>query len=316
MKKLLKDCLYIFFIVFVLFFITDRPSFSNSLKFAQLSDIHFSTVREDTSYKLLSKTKPLLEDAISQINNVKDVDFVMITGDGIDQADENSINGLLEELKDIDAPWYYVIGNHDTNPKTDFNKSRLMEILKSENKNFKFNSTYYTFKLKKNFRIIVLDCARNDKRGSNGFIPQEELTWLDDILKKSQKDIVLIFTHFPVVEPFEAKNHEIKNKEELKAVLKKYKMPIAIFSGHYHTTKITKRGNILHISTPALSGYPHAFRIVDVKNTRKNVTFKLDFYETGLKDLQAKTKIMTLGGARYYGRPTDRNTVIVIDKNK
>ena len=29
---------------------------------------------------------------------------------------------------------------------------------------------------------------------------------------------------------------------------------------------------------------------------------------------KAKTKILTLGGARYYGREQDRNTTVVIDK--
>ena len=316
MKKLLKDCLYIFFVVVVLFFMSDQPSFSNSLKFVQLSDIHFSTQRDDTSYKLLSKTKPLLDDAISQINAEKGVDFVMITGDGIDQADEVSINGLLEELKSLDYPWYYTIGNHDVNPKKEFNKSKINEILRLNNKNYKFDTTYYTFKPKRNFRVIVLDCAMNDKRGSNGVISAEELSWLDNILKNSKKDVILIFTHFPVVEPFDAKNHEILYKNELKAVLKKYKMPIAIFSGHYHMTKITKRGNVLHVSSPALISYPNAFRIVDVQNKRHQVIFKLDFHETNLKDLQAKTKILAIGGARYYGKPTDRDAVIVIDKKK
>ena len=36
--------------------------------------------------------------------------------------------------------------------------------------------------------------------------------------------------------------------------------------------------------------------------------------ETNLKDLQAKTRILTLGGARYYGKQSDRDTTIVIDK--
>ena len=316
MKKLFKDVLYIFFVVTVLFFITDQPSFSNSIKFAQLSDIHFTTVRDDTAYKLLSKTKPLLQDAINQINAESNLDFVVITGDGTDQADETALNELIQELNNLNYTWYYVLGNHEINPQKDMTKSKIWNILQKQNKNLKFNSPYYTFKPKKHFRVIVMDGARDDKRTSTGNISQEQLVWLDEILKKSKRDIVLIFIHFPLVEPFDAKNHEILNKDEFKAVLKKYKMPIAIFSGHYHMTKITKRGNILHVSSPSLAGYPHAFRIVQVKNTRKQAIFKFDYFETGLKDLQAKTKIMMLGGARYYGKPSDRETVITIDKKK
>ena len=135
-------------------------------------------------------------------------------------------------------------------------------------------------------------------------------------MKKSKNDTVLIFIHYPLVPPFDSKSHEIINADEFAAVLKKYNMPIAIFSGHYHATKITKRGNILHVSTPALAGYPNAFRIVEVQNKHDKVIFKFEFCETNLKELQAKTKIMTFGGAIYYGKPKDRETEVIIQKKK
>ncbi len=314
MKKLLKDCLYIFFIVSVLFFITDQPSFSRNIKFAQLSDIHYSDTKDLTDYKMLSKTKPLLEDAISQINNINNLDFVMITGDGIDKPNKESINSLILLLNKLNYPWYYAIGNHDITIGGFLTKANLIKILKEKNQNFKFDSTYYTFKPKKGFRIIVMDGARNECISSNGLIPEEELCWLDEILKDSKKDTVLIFIHYPLLPPFESKYHKILNDKEFKKVLEKYNMPIAIFSGHYHTTKIKKRGNILHVSSPSLFWYPNAFRIVTVENKRKQVIFKFDFHETNLKDFQTKTKIMTLGGAKYYGKPEDRNTTIIMER--
>ena len=42
--------------------------------------------------------------------------------------------------------------------------------------------------------------------------------------------------------------------------------------------------------------------------------FNFKFMETNLKDLQSKTRILTLGGARYYGKEKDRNTTITIEK--
>ncbi len=315
MNKLLKDCLYILFVAVVLFFLSDLPSFSGTLKFAQVSDIHFSTVREDNGYKLLSKTKPLLEDAICQINKENGISFVMITGDGIDRPNKESIEALTDVLNTLHSPWYYVLGNHDTTTDGYLNKTNIVKILQSKNPHYTFNSTYYTFKPKAGYRLIVLDGAKNKGISSNGILPKEELIWLDEILQKSKNDVVLIFIHFPLLPPFESKNHEILNADEFKTVLNKYNMPIAIFSGHYHMTKITKRGNILHVSTPSLAGYPNSFRIIEINNQRNKVIFNFKFMETGLKDFQAKTKILTLGGARYYGKEKDRNTKVIIEKN-
>ena len=314
MKKLLKDCLFILFVVTVMFFLSDQPSFSGTMKFVQLSDIHYSLVKDDTSYKLLSKTRPLLEDAICQINKQKHIKFVMITGGGIDRPEKDSILALTDALNTLHYPWYYTLGNHDTTTDGYLTKKNIVKILREKNPNYTFDTTYYTFKPQRGFRVIVLDGAKNKGISSNGILPEEELQWLDNILNQSKRDTVLIFIHFPLVTPYDSKSHEILNAEEFKAILKKYNMPIGIFSGHYHAAKITKRGNILHVSSPSLAGYPNSFRIVEIKNERNRVIFKLDFKETNLKDLQAKTKIMTLGGGIYYGKPKDRNAVIIIEK--
>ena len=299
--------------------LSDQPSFSfsRSLKFVQLTDIHYSLVREDNGYKLLSQTKPLLMDAIGQINKQSNIDFVMITGDGIDIPNKESICALTDDLNTLKYPWYYVIGNHDTVTDGYLTKRNIVKILNEKNDSYKFDRTYYSFKPKKGFKVIVLDGAKNKGISSNGIIPKEELNWLDEELDKAKKDeVILIFIHFPIYPPYDSRHHEIKNVEEVKEVLDKYKNPIGIFSGHYHMTKITKRGNIVHVSTPSLAGYPNAFRIVEVINRTKEVIFKIELKETGLKELQKKTKIMSLGGTIYYGKPQDRTTTITINKKK
>lgn len=297
-----------------MFFVSDQPSFSGTMRFVQLSDIHYSLIRNDTSYKLLSQSRPLLKDAIAQINNKHNIKFVMITGDGIDKPTKESLISLADDLNTLKYDWYYTLGNHDTTTDGYLSKDNFLKILKEKNPKNTFDKHYYTFKPQNGFRVVVLDGSKNKGISSHGILPQEQLEWLDNVLKKSKRDTVLIFIHFPLLPPYESKNHEILNADEFKAVLEKYKMPIAIFSGHYHAAKITKRDNILHVSTPALAGYPNAFRTIEVTNRLNKSIFKFDFCETNLKDLQTKTKIMTFGGAIYYGKPRDRETTVIIEK--
>ena len=100
----------------------------------------------------------------------------------------------------------------------------------------------------------------------------------------------------------------------LQIALKKANKSIAYFSGHYHTTKITKDGNILNVSTPALISYPNAFRIVKVTNKKDKIIFDLKFRETHQKDLQKKAKLLTFSQALYYGGNSDRDAIIEMDK--
>lgn len=316
MKNLLKDCVFILFVVVVMFFITSQPSFSLTMKFAQLSDIHYATSREDTSYKLLSHTKELLEDAVGQINQEKDIDFVIITGDGIDAPNKIDLKGLIDGLNKLNAPWYIALGNHDTMPTSHVNKLNFFKEIRANNKNFTFKSTYYTFKPKRGYRVIVMDGASNEGRNTHGAYSEEELKWLDETLANSTKDIVLIFQHFPLVTPYDSKSHEVRNAEEYLSILKKYKMPIALFSGHYHAAKITRKDNIVHVSSPALVSYPNAFRVVEIQNKRNKVIFKFQFKETGLKELQHNAKIRIVGDSLLYGKANDRDIEITIEKKE
>ncbi len=315
MKNIFKSKVIGFFtaILLLLFFV--EPTLATTLKFAHISDIHYANIQEENNYKLLARTSEITQNAVKQINEEKNIDFVMITGDGVNYPQQSDFEDLTKIINKLHSNWYFAIGNHDINPNGEFSKSELIKFLNKNNKNFKFNSTYYTFKPKKRYRVIVLDGVNNEEISSKGIISQEQLCWLDDLLSKSKKDTILIFLHFPLYPPNDYPSHEISNSKEFKSVLKKYKMPIAIFSGHYHFTKIIKRGNIINISTPSLLRYPNAFRIIEV-NSQKNATvFKIKFTETDLKELKKKTKILTFGNPNFYGREQDRNVTIII-KNK
>ena len=97
-------------------------------------------------------------------------------------------------------------------------------------------------------------------------------------------------------------------------ILKKYSNPIAIFSGHYHTTKVMQQDNIINVSTPALISYPNAFRFVTIKNLKNKTIFEFQYVPTRLTEIQKKSKLLVFHASTYYGNESDRTTTITIER--
>ncbi len=286
----------------------------NNLTFVQISDAHYSSAKTNTSYRLTAESGELLNDAIAQVNEIPDVNFVMFTGDMVNMPYHKELMKFISLANQLSVPWYAVLGNHDICIGGFLSKSIYWKILNSHNRDFNFSKTYYSFMPKKGYKIIGLDSIIDTRITANGKIDAEQLKWLDKELSKSKKDTVLIFLHVPLIEPLNSAGHRLLNSDEVLGVINKYKNPIAVFSGHYHTTKITQIGNILHINTPSLVSYPNAFRLIRVSNQRNKVIFDIYFKETRYKDVQKRAKMMAFGSKTYYGTDLDRSGTYIIEK--
>lgn len=300
----------------VVYFGVSTLSYANTLKFAHISDVHLSDKKVDTTYKVLSHSKELFDDEIKQINSVPDLDFVIVTGDLADKPRKELLDEACSKMNKLKYPWYFAFGNHDAAIGSDFKKDKYFTYIKKKNKNIKFEKQYYSFVPKKDFRVIVLDATIDTRITANGELPEEQLKWLDNQLAASKKSgqLPLIFMHHPLQEPFPSFHHRMINAQKVKDLLKKYDMPVAVFTGHYHATKIYQDGKILHVSTPSLVTYPCAFRIVTVTNSKNQVIFKFDYRETNLKDIQKKAKMLTFSAETYRGEESDRNGIVIIKK--
>lgn len=306
---------WVLFGVFVYFGVSTL-SYADTLKFAHVSDVHLSDKSIDTSYKLLSHSQEILTDVVAQINGSSNIDFVVETGDLIDKPRKDFLEIACNEMNKLKAPWYFAFGNHDVAIGSNFKKDQYFEYVKKHNKNMKFDTYYYSFVPKKGYRVIILDATIDDKVVATGYLSQEQLKWLDNELAKAQSEnqVPLIFLHHPLHEPYPSFHHRIVNAVEFYDVLNNHKIPMAVFSGHYHAAKIYKEGNILHVSTPSLVTYPNAYRVVTVNNLKNKVIFTFDFRETNYTDLQKKAKMMTFSSSMLKGEESDQNTIVILDK--
>lgn len=285
-----------------------------SLKFAQVSDVHFLENGSNTTFKMVGESPRLLDDAIEQINEQSDLDFVMFTGDLIDKSFEKELRAMLPHLNKLNTPWYFAFGNHDRCVGGYLTTLVYLDMVRDANPNFKFKKAYYSFEPKKNYKVIVLDDIITTEITSNGYVDEEQLKWLKKELDSSKNDTVLIFMHVPVVEPFASPNHRLRNATALKQLIESYKNPIGVFQGHYHATKITQHDNVLYVNSPALVSYPNAFRIVNVSNHKDKVVFDFTWKETRETTIQKMAKILAFSSSIYTGSEKDQTGIYEIKK--
>lgn len=215
------------------------------------SDIHYLDKRpEELDFNLTRKltqySVEIIEKLIDTINEERP-DISICLGDLIEDTfnhNKDIINYtyIWNKLKNIQVPFYSVIGNHDL--CTMNSRKELEKIMKYENATFSFNLNDYHF-------IILTTDIREDLGGDDGGIykaqcmSEEEINWLKEDLTKNNLPCI-IFTHFGLAEDKQIGNYWFEqnsecglmnNRQEIKEIIKLDDNIIGIFSGHQHWTK-------------------------------------------------------------------------------
>ena len=283
------------------------PAANNNLRFAQISDAHFSSYEKDTSYKILSESDKLLDDAIAQINTSGAYDFVIFTGDLINTPKVSELELFLKHVNNLAYPWYAIDGNHDIGIDGQLTKKMFMTAIGKQNSRMKGKNIYYSFTPKKGYYVICLDSIIDTRVTTNGQISEEQLNWLQEELNKHEKDTVIICTHVPIVEPYTSPSHKMLNEYNVRRVIKSHANPVIILQGHYHGARIVQDNNTVIITSPSLVSFPNAFRVININTAGKKVKVDVFLKETNLKEIQNHARIRLMGTQLLYGDESDRN---------
>lgn len=248
-------------------FLTTQSAHSKDIKFVQISDVHYSTG---------ANSQKVLEETVADINKLDNIDFVMFTGDNVDKPKVEDLIQFLKTSNKLNVPYYVLIGNHDVFKSKHLDKKEYMKVVSQYSDSMNSKSPNYVFK-EQNLVFIVVDGAKEIIPGGNGYFKKETLAWLDKKLTKYADDKVIIFQHFPLVEPIHKPSHVTYNVQDYAMVLKKHSNVIAIFSGHYHMNFEKEVKGIYNVSTPSLSMPPYSYKVVDIKVTKNPKTKKPDY---------------------------------------
>ncbi len=233
--------------------------------FIQITDPQFGMFDGNASFE---KETILYEKAVAKIN-ILNPDFVVITGDFVNDSKSNS---QLKEFKRITAKInpgisiYYTPGNHDLGQSPDENS------IKTYSKNFGDDKFFFEHKgssfLGFNSSLIKAKLVKPE---------QKQYKWLTKRLNESRgASHLILFCHYPffnknVDEPTAYSNIDLGNREKYLDLFNSNKVEV-VFSGHYHNNSLSKYGNLQLVTTSALGKplgiAPSGMRIVKVYSDR------------------------------------------------
>lgn len=260
---MIKRYICTFFSVFLIA-VCSQSAFSKTFKFLQITDIHYSPDGNTASTRNLSDSVKNFRFAAQSINR-QDASFVVFLGDSIDKSEPSALLNFLRDTQDISIPRYFVIGNHDSYKLTGIPKEDYLKLVRLYNPYQKSQKPYYFFRPNKEILAVVMDGASDFAPSAHGIYTDEMITWLDKLLEKNKDKIVLIFQHFPLIQPEENYSHSTLNSDEYMKLLLKYPNIALISSGHYHAEKVTIDSNgIYHISAPSLIVRPNSYQSIKI----------------------------------------------------
>ncbi|MFI1770256.1 metallophosphoesterase family protein [Thalassobellus citreus] len=191
-------------------------------RIAFITDIHLD---KELPKGCLVNTKENWKKIIEDLKSKKISRIVL----GGDIAVNKSLDFFFKTLKGFDFD--LILGNHD-------NYSAISKFFSPN----KYDNELYYYKDENYYRFIFLDT-------SAGKLSTIQLNWLTKTLKTTKE--IILFIHHPVIKIQEKidKLYPLKNRMEIKNVLKKAKKSITIFCGHYHMNDERTENNIKQIIT-------------------------------------------------------------------
>lgn len=151
------------------------------MRILHISDVHyrqnFSNI--NTYESILSNMDSSLSKLNTLLNEVKDIDCIVITGDLCDDGTSNDYLTLKRLLDDTNIPYFVCLGNHDN--KQEFYKGWF---------NKDDNRPYLSISNFNGLNIISFD---NSEYGHpNGYVDDNRLAWLNNVVSNSSNCLVLM----------------------------------------------------------------------------------------------------------------------------
>ena len=206
-----------------------------------------------------NNTQPF-EALVEKINEEKNVEFVVFTGNNISSPKKENLEAFISVAKKLNRPYYMVLGQKDVNLQKEFGKKEYVKLLKKKVRTHKkYEMPNYVFK-KKNIVFIVADGSKEVIPTAMGYYRDDVILWLDEQLDEYADKNVVILQHYPIVPPAKRETHYTYRAEDYLKLLSEHKNVKAVVAGHFGVNNEQTYNGILHIATQNSPTY----RIIDI----------------------------------------------------
>lgn len=208
-----------------------------SLLVAQITDTHLFAKAENRLLGL--QTIESFKTVLKQLRNLeRKPDLILLTGDLSQDGSVESYTTLQTLLKPFNIPTYWVPGNHDV-PEV------MAQVLKQEpvspKKSFHAGGWHF---------LLLNSCVSG---AVHGYIPSENLEWLDRQLGQSNGEPALIAFHHPpfLVGSDWMNDIGLTNADELFEVCDRHSHIKLVLFGHIHQEFNRRRNGVQYLGTPS-----------------------------------------------------------------
>lgn len=247
-----------------------------AFRIAQLSDLHltgdFNQTKQDPSVRQFLACLGL---ALSY-----QPDFLLLTGDLINNGDKDGYAWLFDTLTQTGVPFVCLAGNHDVTfelgHELPYEQRQFFPIAKDERLishacfvffkshgriairpylskvNLSTFSQFSPLPSRPTHQLICLNSAVSGKEF--GRLSPNTLAWLDTILSQTSYSTIIALHHPPInIGSAWIDDLRLQNDDELFAILKKYPHIHTILTGHVHQAHTLSHANVQILTAPAVS---------------------------------------------------------------
>lgn len=253
-----------------------------TLRFAVVSDIHLTDAPERERERLARDSIRIFRETREDLERLQ-IDYVVYAGD-LFEARNQAIHHLTlaqAELRRTEAPWFVLMGNHDTRYKTTQDAYEQADFIAAfAGHGPSEGRAYWEFKVPSS-RWLLVGLNTSQDFTSMGRVDPEQLAWLDALLRQNSDREVIVFMHHPTVQfdPIITEHPDfaiylLENALEVERLLAGHRCVKLVISGHNHTSRHQEHSGLHFVGCPSINTWPNRYTLFEIRNEGASLEYR------------------------------------------